>query len=191
MEFDERRTNIYILRLQDGKYYVGRSHDPQRRYTEHLVGGGPRWTQIHKPLAVHMILPNRTAFDEDKIVKLCMARYGVDNVRGGSYSHERLNDVERDLLEREIWNATDRCLRCGRSSHYAGSCRAYRDIYGEVIPRLGESSTDDADAETVPELSDDEDYVWACEYCDGEYATEELCLEHEITCAERIQQDKE
>jgi len=29
-------TNIYVLKLTDNKYYVGKSVDPEKRFIEHL-----------------------------------------------------------------------------------------------------------------------------------------------------------
>ena len=41
-------TNIYILKLQFGRYYVGKSDNVQKRYNEHCVGYGSAWTKQFK-----------------------------------------------------------------------------------------------------------------------------------------------
>ena len=46
------KTNIYILRLEGGKYYVGKSDNPTKRYQEHLNGSGSAWTKKYPPISV-------------------------------------------------------------------------------------------------------------------------------------------
>ena len=36
-------TNIYILKLQGGKYYVGKTNDLERRKQEHINGTASSW----------------------------------------------------------------------------------------------------------------------------------------------------
>lgn len=38
--------SVYILRMKDGRLYVGHSSDPLRRHAEHHVGKGCRTTDI-------------------------------------------------------------------------------------------------------------------------------------------------
>ena len=51
-----RKTNLYILRLINGKYYVGISQNPQKRIKDHFAGRGAGWTRTHKPVGVEMVL---------------------------------------------------------------------------------------------------------------------------------------
>jgi predicted GIY-YIG superfamily endonuclease len=88
-------TNIYILRLEGGRYYVGKGDNVMNRYQQHLNGGGSAWTRKYKPISVVRIIPNSSPFEEDKQVKEYMAKYGIQNVRGGSY-------VQIDLEESQI-----------------------------------------------------------------------------------------
>ncbi len=36
-------TNIYILKLENDNYYVGKSNDVLSRYRQHLSGNGSSW----------------------------------------------------------------------------------------------------------------------------------------------------
>ena len=38
-------TNIYILKLEGGNYYVGKTDNPTKRYQEHVEGKGSAWTK--------------------------------------------------------------------------------------------------------------------------------------------------
>jgi predicted GIY-YIG superfamily endonuclease/ribosomal protein S14 len=126
-------TNIYILKLQQGKFYVGKSQDPMGRYAEHLAGQGSAWTRRYKPVGVEKILENASPFDEDKLVKEMMAKHGIENVRGGSYVAEELDEIQEEALLREIWGAQDRCTACGRHGHFIASCSAKTDILGNRL----------------------------------------------------------
>jgi predicted GIY-YIG superfamily endonuclease len=158
-------TNIYILKLEKGNYYVGKTKDVDKRFAEHLGGKGSAWTNIHKPIEVEKIINDVSPFDEDKYVKEYMSKYGIDKVRGGSYVQEKLNDIQYISLKTEIWGAKDLCTRCGRDNHFVKDCWAGKDVDGNEIF--------DVDA-----CYD----VWCCEYCDQEYDNEAKCIEHEKKC---------
>ncbi len=116
------KTNIYILRCQNGKYYIGKSDNPMARYKEHLLGNGSAWTRLHKPVEVVKIIPNSDSFDEDKYTKECMAKYGIDNVRGGSYTLTDLSTAQKESIQKEIWGAEDKCTNCGKKGHFVNEC---------------------------------------------------------------------
>lgn len=128
-------TNIYILQLEKGKYYVGKSNDPLKRFQDHVTGTGSLWTKIYKPLmnAPIQIYPNVSHFDEDKFVKQYMAKYGIGNVRGGTYVTEQLDDNTVYFITKEIWSALDLCSRCGRENHFVSECYAKTDIDGNEL----------------------------------------------------------
>jgi predicted GIY-YIG superfamily endonuclease len=130
---DIGKTNIYILRLENGKYYIGKSDDPMKRYDEHIKGRGSSWTKCYKPIGLVKIIPNVSSFEEDKITKEYMLKYGIKNVRGGSYVSHELDDIQQEALRREIWGAKDCCTICGRKGHFAKNCYAKTDIEGNEL----------------------------------------------------------
>ena len=134
------KTTIYVLRLQNGKYYVGKSDDPIKRYEEHMNGKGSTWTRKYKPIGIEKIINNASPFDEDKVTKEMMAKHGIDNVRGGVYVTEDLDDIQEKNLRREIWGAQDCCIRCGRKGHFVANCYAKTDVNDYD---LDESSSED------------------------------------------------
>jgi hypothetical protein len=85
-------TIIYILELEYGKYYVGKTDDVDKRYQQHLNGQGSYFTKKYKPVRILRIVPDANDFDEDRYVKEMMADHGIDNVRGGSYSNNLTYD---------------------------------------------------------------------------------------------------
>jgi predicted GIY-YIG superfamily endonuclease len=127
------KTNIYVLRLEGGNFYVGKSNNVMLRYQEHLSGGGSDWTRKHKPVALDKTFDNVSPFEEDKITKEYMAKYGIDKVRGGAYVTAVLSDFQRDALNMEIWAAQDCCTNCGRKGHFIADCNAKTDASGNKI----------------------------------------------------------
>lgn len=126
----QNKTNIYILKLKNNKYYVGRtSKDINERFAEHLLGSGSQWTSLNYPINVLEIIPNCDAFDEDKYVKINMAKYGIDNVRGGSYTKINLTQQEINVLKQEIFGSSNKCFKCGSSDHYAKNCYVKQKKY--------------------------------------------------------------
>lgn len=82
---------LYVLRLQDGKFYVGiTSKTPEIRMQEHLNGVRVAyWTAKHKPLEIihtedlGVIEKSKAEKRENKMVRALMRQRGLNNVRGG------------------------------------------------------------------------------------------------------------
>ena len=115
-------TNIYILKLKNNKYYVGKTQDPAKRFFEHLSGSGSTWTQLHEPIEIINILPNEDNFEENNQVKKLMLIHGIDNVRGGSYSQIELSVEQKNTLQTELRSAQDLCINCGSNKHFIKDC---------------------------------------------------------------------
>ena len=160
-------TTIYIIRLEGGRYYVGKTNNLEKRKQQHLNGTASAWTRKYKPISVEKIIPNASHFDEDKYTKEYMSKYGIDKVRGGSYVDIELDDSQKETLNREIWGAKDLCKLCGRPGHFMKDCHAKTDASGNKI-----QYEDDADE-------------WGCEYCHRTFTTAFGCGVHEKSCKEK------
>jgi hypothetical protein len=155
-------TNIYVLKLQKGKYYVGKTDNLEKRKQQHINGTACTWTKKYKPISVEKIIPNASDFDEDKYTKEYMSIYGIDNVRGGSYVTEELDDIQHYSLTKEIWAAKNLCTACGRNNHFVKNCYATTDVDGNSLY----SSDEESDKE-----SDEDDSCYRCGR-EGHYSTE-------------------
>jgi hypothetical protein len=119
--------------LRAGKYYIGKTRNIEKRYEVHLNGEGSAWTKKYSPLSLVKTIKSTSQFDEDKYVKEYMAKYGIDNVRGGTYSNVVLDENCIAVLEKEIRHSKNLCTRCGRDTHYIKDCYATADSNGAVI----------------------------------------------------------
>jgi len=163
-------TNIYILRLEGGRYYIGKSDNIAKRFQQHVSGHGSAWTKKYKPVALEKKIENVSPFEEDKYTKEYMSKYGMDKVRGGSYCEVDLSEFQMEALKTEIWGAKDLCSQCGRSGHWVKDCYATKDVSGNKI----EYDEDEDDEVEVDE--------WCCDHCDRTFTTEYGCRVHERSC---------
>ena len=136
-------TTIYVLRLEGGHYYIGKSDNVAARYQQHLNGKGSAWTKKYPPISLVKTIKGASPFDEDKITKEYMLKYGIDNVRGGSYVQIELSPFHMDALNMEIRGATDLCTQCGRAGHFVKDCYATTDASGNLLEFEFESDSDD------------------------------------------------
>ena len=63
---------------------------------------GTMWTIRNSPHRVKNSYPDMDEWDIEDMVLLAMSKYGVDNVRGGSYKNEKLNHDEITIAERNV-----------------------------------------------------------------------------------------
>lgn len=144
-------SSLYVLECERGRIYVGRSKVVSHRILQHMSAEGSAWTRAYPPVKVLKVIPRADRFDEDKYVKMYMATHGIDRVRGGSYSSMELSPAVRDVLERELRGAQDRCFGCGERGHFVGQCRQQR----AHSPPPSESDEEEEEAEVWSEEEDD------------------------------------
>ena len=116
---------IYILQLQNGKYYIGKTSNTSFRLEQHFNADGSNWTKKYKPIKVIDIIPGCDDYDEDKYTIQYMEKYGVNNVRGGSFCEIKLSDTNISTLNQMIRGVTDKCYICGRNDHFANDCKKF------------------------------------------------------------------
>jgi predicted GIY-YIG superfamily endonuclease len=146
---------IYVLELTEGKFYVGKSTKLVNRIQDHFSGNGCYWTSLYPVIGVIETIQG-DSFDEDKYVKKYMAKYGIDNVRGGSYSRRALTPDEEALLKKELLGASDACFRCGRNNHFVSNCYAKTHLDGHKLASRRRLSRTQRESKHESESSDEE-----------------------------------
>lgn len=140
---------LYTLELSGGRWYVGITTNPSARLKEHRMGVGAEWTRLYPPVRFSKKYPLKclkssdynqigARLQEDAQVKRVMLHEGMEMTRGGSYSSTHLSRAEVCVLRKELFHATNGCLRCGRQGHWARHCSASTDITGQrVVDAVG------------------------------------------------------
>lgn len=112
----------YVLLLEGDNYYVGVTDNLNRRLVEHKSEKGSAWTKLYKYVKVVEVGEITSEFEEDLQVKKYMKKYGIDHVRGGTYSTIFLEDNCKEFLQKEFNHASNNCLQCGKCDHYVKDC---------------------------------------------------------------------
>lgn len=113
MNNPKKRWYLYILKLEDSKYYVGiTSKTPKVRMHEHLNGvRAAYWTSKHKPIEIILeedlgvVTKSHAERYENQITRNLMKERGINNVRGGD-----LTSTEKYIKRfgyfwlEDIWN---------------------------------------------------------------------------------------
>ena len=118
--------NIYVLKLVKDKYYIGKTYkDINQRFTQHCKGCGAEWTKLYKPVKMIEFFQTTNKFQEDLSTKKYMDKYGIENVRGGSYTKINLDDYQLKALKLELKSANNLCFKCGVYGHFASECKIF------------------------------------------------------------------
>ena len=81
---------VYVLELENDKYYVGVTTNLNLRYCQHVTGrGGAKWTRLHKPLRILSVEVGDRKVEREKTLEM-MREHGWQNVRGGGWSQVNL-----------------------------------------------------------------------------------------------------
>lgn len=120
--------SIYVLQLKKNKLYVGKARDVRNRIAEHFEGKGSDFTKEYRPIDIISVYKSSSRFDEDNETKRIMKKYGVKNVRGGSYNRMELTEAEEYFLNKEINTLDNRCYNCGKKGHFIRKCKEEKTI---------------------------------------------------------------
>jgi len=144
-------TNVYVLRLKKKKWYIGSSNNVPERFKQHMSGEGCEWTRTYSPKRLHEEFPNCTLFDEDKYTKIYMAKYGIENVRGGAYCSVILAPETITHLEKELLASSGKCYHCKKAGHLINKCPSKTVLYSDQQKQHTQKLHEKARQNTVKE----------------------------------------
>lgn len=108
---------IYAFLLNDNKYYIEKTKNKNLKI-ENFDLNKTIWIQKYKLIKILEIFDKCDEYDEDKITLKYMGKYGIDNVRGGSFCQENLSEQDKMFINKMIKNAKNKCFNCGESEHF-------------------------------------------------------------------------
>jgi len=79
---DPKKDYIYVLKLIEERYYIGRSQNILQRIDQHFNGGGSVYTKKYKPLKIVEIVEEKTNEDERNKTIEYAEKYTWEKVRG-------------------------------------------------------------------------------------------------------------
>ena len=151
---------IYILQLEQGKYFIGGTHNPQFSLHKHFDPTGSEWTVTYPPISVLIMITDCDEYDEDKYVRKYMDQYGIDNVRGGSFCEEVLPESSIAILGKMKNTCDNICSNCKQMGHYSEYCTTkmtdieYPDNMDDLLQMIGDFIQDKKCSENM-DMSED------------------------------------
>jgi hypothetical protein len=138
--------NIHILKLEENKYYICKS----RKFFND-------WTEKYPIVEVEKTVKDCDFYDIDKYTKIYMNKYGIENVRGGTYSELKLDENVENFLINEFRTVNNICQRCYFEIHQGQKCFISGDeVYIKNLNSLGIVMK--TDYETISVLLEDYNY---------------------------------
>lgn len=88
---DLTKSYVYVLELEDNRYYIGRTSNFIQRMKDHFIEGGSIYTKKYKPIKIKEVIEETSCCGErDKTLEY-MELYGWENVRGYTWCREILS----------------------------------------------------------------------------------------------------
>jgi hypothetical protein len=101
-ESASKKTNIYILKLEKEKYYIGTTNNKYFTLQSYLNNNNAAWTRKYKPLKLIRFIEDCYIYEENIVTLNIMKLYGVANVRGGSYAAVNLDKSTLDTITEKL-----------------------------------------------------------------------------------------
>tara|TARA_Y100001958_G_C21248511_1_gene581347 strand:+ start:2586 stop:3167 length:582 start_codon:yes stop_codon:yes gene_type:complete len=157
------RQNVYVLKLENDKYYVGESTNVEKRIWAHKNDNGSAWTKKHEVEAQISGVEVTNNFNELAQTLEMMRVYGIDNVRGSLFTKPfPLDRFEKIMAAQLYCELHGYCRKCGSNDHFVGNCKEDKVVnwvhkfggeleYKELlVPKKRECSKCSADISTMP-----------------------------------------
>lgn len=109
--------NIHILKLEENKYYICKTRNTFND-----------WTEKYPIVEVEKTVKDCDFYDIDKYTKIYMNKYGIENVRGGTYSELKLDENVKNFLINEFRTVNNICERCYFEIHQTEKCFISGDV---------------------------------------------------------------
>lgn len=121
---------IYILKCKDNCYFIGKTIGSYfKEIDNHFKGTGCEWTKLHKPMRLEMLRHFCDETDDDFYTRVYVTKYGIDKVRGGSYSQPELTKQQLYELTNHQIDIYACCYQCYQKGHKKHICQFLRNSF--------------------------------------------------------------
>jgi hypothetical protein len=127
---DDERSGVYVLELNSGAIYVGKSDDFQRRIQQHRSNGPRAAAWVKEQGGVRKCLAPRVPRTDDlndwerKETLVRMMIHGPEKVRGWEFTEPGPLTLEHcATIKTLMFGDGDLCRKCGGSGHFAAQCK--------------------------------------------------------------------
>ena len=123
--FPKRIKQVYVLELENGKYYIGESINPKNRIRQHFEGRGSLYTRLYPPIQSIKPFTNKqeVLWELSETIQR-MAYHGIDNVRGSLFTKENLNSYDKVMAAQLYCEMNNLCRKCGSNDHFINQCES-------------------------------------------------------------------
>ncbi len=93
---------IFILKLQQNKYYVGQTKCLTATLNEYRAGSGSSWLSKYKMINCAKTFKSNSNHDQYILTLLMMKRYGIENVRSSCFDNIYLTEHQQRMIKHKI-----------------------------------------------------------------------------------------
>ena len=111
---------VYVLKLENNKYYVGKTKNLQKRLESHRQGTTVFTRKYNSVKLIECIRTNMKYMENNLYFKY-VEKYGIDNVRGDIFSRETLAPIDIYYIKKIMRNENNDCFACG-GDHFINQC---------------------------------------------------------------------
>jgi len=136
--YNKNSIVIYVLKLESNKYYIGKttkiceSIDFETIMQILPIKTENIWYNMYKPIKLIEYISDAMPFDMIKYILSYMAKYGIDNVRGGCFSDTILSYTDYIVLSKMIRESYNHCLYCNSETHTYLECKYISNILNSI-----------------------------------------------------------
>lgn len=108
-------NTIYIIKCKENKYFISNKNYLQHHSEPYITNNSTSWIKHYLPEKILEIIHDSKPLDVNHYVFKYMDKYGIDNVRGGSFTNIILTPEQKTTIFNNIYLSNDLYLNCGKS----------------------------------------------------------------------------